>query len=72
MAAAAVCWCYSVDEGNVRTNCGLCHVPYKPASPPFPINLAQCASCRSVQACLSTFPHQSGPVCLVQVSTSQP
>ncbi|WAR02424.1 C2CD5-like protein [Mya arenaria] len=35
----------STDDVSPRVNCGLCHIPYKPASSPFPINLTQCSSC---------------------------
>ncbi|XP_052800135.1 C2 domain-containing protein 5-like isoform X2 [Mya arenaria] len=36
----------STDDVSPRVNCGLCHIPYKPASSPFPINLTQCSSCK--------------------------
>ncbi|XP_052271067.1 C2 domain-containing protein 5-like isoform X5 [Dreissena polymorpha] len=35
-----------LDESSPRYNCALCHIPYKPSSSPFPINLTQCACCR--------------------------
>nr|XP_022293982.1 C2 domain-containing protein 5-like isoform X2 [Crassostrea virginica] len=34
------------DDGSPFYNCQLCHVPYKPNSAPFPINLSVCAICR--------------------------
>ncbi|KAL4225070.1 C2 domain-containing protein 5 [Mactra antiquata] len=36
----------SSEDGSPRFNCSLCHIPYKPKSSPFPINLSQCMSCR--------------------------
>lgn len=37
---------HSSDDGAPFYNCLLCHVPYKPNSAPFPINLSVCAICR--------------------------
>ncbi|XP_045174900.2 C2 domain-containing protein 5-like isoform X1 [Mercenaria mercenaria] len=36
----------SLEDGSPRFVCSLCHIPYKPSSAPFPINLSQCACCR--------------------------
>ncbi|XP_060570000.1 LOW QUALITY PROTEIN: C2 domain-containing protein 5-like [Ruditapes philippinarum] len=38
----------SSEDGSPRFACSLCHIPYKPSSAPFPINLSQCACCRYV------------------------
>nr|XP_034317542.1 C2 domain-containing protein 5-like isoform X2 [Crassostrea gigas] len=37
---------HSSDDGAPFYNCLLCHVPYKPNSAPFPVNLSVCAICR--------------------------
>ncbi|XP_062605491.1 C2 domain-containing protein 5-like isoform X6 [Saccostrea cucullata] len=34
------------DDGSPHYNCLLCHVPYKPSSAPFPVNLSVCGICR--------------------------
>lgn len=44
-----IIFCYSSDDGAPFYNCLLCHVPYKPNSAPFPVNLSVCAICRYAQ-----------------------
>ncbi|KAK3597627.1 hypothetical protein CHS0354_030177 [Potamilus streckersoni] len=34
------------DDGDRHYNCSVCHIPYKAASAPFPVNLSQCAICK--------------------------
>ncbi|XP_064599644.1 C2 domain-containing protein 5-like isoform X2 [Liolophura sinensis] len=34
------------EDGYPCYNCSLCHVPYKPSTAPFPVNLTMCAICR--------------------------
>ncbi|KAL3842209.1 hypothetical protein ACJMK2_020248 [Sinanodonta woodiana] len=34
------------DDGDRHYNCSICHIPYKAASAPFPVNLSQCAICK--------------------------